>query len=206
MVTLDTIEIKRKILHLAHTFWILIFLLCYFWFGRTFTILFAVFSLLVVLVAEFARLELGVKPGYIFSVRKDEAKKPVATVMLFTSSILVFAVFDLRIATAALLMTTFGDAISGLVGMKYGKVRVLRGNPKTLEGTLAGFCINLILATLVFFVFFPLTPWLFSLAFIVFMPFIASVVELFTNKIDDNLTVPVFTAFAGQLLLILLML
>ena len=88
-----------------------------------------------------------------------------------------------------MLLTVFGDLASALVGIKWGKHKLFRN--KTVEGFLAGLLMNLLVGVL-FLGNFPL----------IFIPMalVASVVELMTNKLDDNLTVPMFAGFAGQMI------
>ena len=88
-----------------------------------------------------------------------------------------------------MLLTVFGDLASAIVGIKFGKHKIFR--KKSLEGFLAGFLINL----LVGFLILPAYPIIY-----VMMAVVASVVELLTGKLDDNLTVPLFAGFTGHLM------
>lgn len=151
-------------------------------------------GLLLLLEFEYIRLEVRPKiPRILDLFRPSERNTVAGTVFFITSTIIVFSAFDYQIAMLALLMTVFGDLVSALVGIKYGKHKLFR--QKTLEGFLAGLVMNLIVG----FLFLPSLPILF-----VPMAFVASVIELLTNKLDDNLTVPLSSGFAGQMVVYLL--
>ena len=86
-------------------------------------------------------------------------------------------------------MTVFGDLFSALVGKTFGKAIIY--NTKTYVGTIAGLLANVGVGILIL----PEVIWL-----VVVMGVVASFTELVTNKMDDNLTVPLFTGFAAQML------
>ena len=96
------------------------------------------------------------------------------------------------IAFTAMLMMFAGDAFSAGFGMLFGEKKI-RGK-KTYIGSFAGLISNLIVG------WFVLTeyPQLF-----IPMALTATVIETLTNKLDDNLTVPVSTAFVWYLLSII---
>jgi dolichol kinase len=126
-------------------------------------------------------------------LRDRERNNIAGSIFFIISTIIAFSVFDYQIALLALLMTVFGDLVSALVGIKFGKHKIFR--KKTLEGFTAGFLMNM------------LVGWLFipeQIVVFVLMAFVASLVELFTGKLDDNLTVPLFAGFVGQMLVYVL--
>jgi dolichol kinase len=88
-----------------------------------------------------------------------------------------------------MLMAVLGDFFAALVGRFFGKTKLYKN--KTLVGTIAGFAANLGVAYL-------LLPNMHLIN--IPMAFVATFVELFTRKIDDNLTVPLFAGFVGQLI------
>lgn len=161
----------------------------YMWSGQV-AILALTALLLILLEIEYMRLEVWPKiPQLMPFMRRREQNNITGTVFFIIATIIAFAVFDFGIALLALLLTVFGDLASALVGTKWGKTRL--SGSKTLEGFLAGFAMNL----LVGFLFFPQFPVVFFS-----MAVVASVVELMTNKLDDNLTVPLFAGFTGQMI------
>lgn len=145
---------------------------------------------LVLLEIEYVRLEYHPKFLEIFNILRSKEQNNVAgTIFFIAATIIVFAAFDYPIAVTALLLTVFGDLVAALVGIKFGKTFLYKD--KTVEGTAAGFTINL----LVGFLLLPTHPIIF-----IAMAAVATLVELFTGKLDDNLTVPLFSAFTGQMI------
>lgn len=121
--------------------------------------------------------------------RRHEKDNVSSAVFMVVSCIICFAAFDYWVAVVALFMTVFGDLFSALIGKTFGKMTLY--NSKTYIGTLAGFAANILVGFLIL-------PELFFL--ILPMAVVASFTELITNKMDDNLTVPLFAGFAGQML------
>jgi dolichol kinase len=139
---------------------------------------------------EYVRLEVKPKfPEYLNIFRPKERDNVTGSIFFISATIISFAVFDYGIALLALLLTVFGDLASALVGIKFGKHKLV--HKKTLEGFLAGFLVNLLVGSLIL----PDHPMIY-----IFMAFVASTVELLTGKLDDNLTVPLFSGFAGHLI------
>ncbi len=187
-------EILRKLFHLYQLIVIVGYIgLRYYLSERIATFALAIL-LMIILEYEFLRLEWKVKiPDPFGIMRKHEKKTATGTLFLVLSTIVVFAVFDFKIALVAVLITVFGDLASAIIGIGWGKLKIYNG--KTLEGFGAGLIINLLVASIFLWEY----PFL-----ILIMAVIASVVELFTYKLDDNLTVPIFSGFAGQMMVYLL--
>jgi phytol kinase len=189
-------ESLRKTFHLtAEISYILVYsFLRYFW-NEQAAFLGLTFILLILLEIEYARLEVKLQmPKFFFLfIRRKEYNNVASSLFIATATIIAFASFNYAIAMLALLFAVFGDITSAIVGIKFGKHKIFRS--KTLEGFLAGFAINL----LVGFLILPAYPIVF-----ISMATVASVVELLTNKLDDNLTVPIFSGFTGQMLIYIL--
>ncbi len=160
---------------------------------RIATLLITVLFLLL-LEIEYVRLEYHPKLPEIFNVlRYREQNNVTGTIFFIAATIIVFAAFDYPIAVSALVLTVFGDLAAALIGIKFGSTFLYKD--KTLEGTLAGFTMNCLIG----YLFLPAYPMIFLP-----MAFVASLVELLTGKLDDNLTVPLFSAFTGQIMVYLL--
>ncbi len=183
-------EVLRKLFHLMEIPVVVIYsVLRYYWSERV-AILVLTAGFLLLLEIESIRLEVKLKlPKNLNLLRPREHNNVSATSYFIAATIISFGAFDYTIALLALLLTVFGDLVSAIVGVKYGKHRIFR--KKTLEGFFAGFMANL----LVGFLILPQSPLIYMA-----MAFVASVVELVTNKLDDNLTVPVFAGFTGQIM------
>jgi dolichol kinase len=125
-------------------------------------------------------------------------------VFFLLGAILVLAIFDPKIAIAAILMTTFGDLAAALVGKKFGKHKFVKN--KSWEGTIAELIVNIAIGMIIFMYFdchcnfYKASIW----AIILVMSLTATIVETFVSKLDDNLLIPVFAGFNGQIVALLL--
>ena len=129
-------EIGRKIIHIT----ILIVLAAYFFvqdslvgagytavLAKQVALLLIVALLILFLMLEYFRLELGWKmPFFSQFIRPKEENRMYGVVYFLSATIISLAVFDAKIALAALLMTTFGDVVAALVGKKYGTTLIYR--------------------------------------------------------------------------------
>lgn len=187
-------EILRKLVHLLEIPVLLIYSLVRFYSTERAAILTVTAMFLVLLEVEYYRLEVKPKiPKHLNILRPRERNNVVSSIFFVAATIIVFAVFDYGIALTALCLTVFGDLASALVGIRFGKNKLFRN--KTLEGFLAGLAVNLLIGWL-------LIPG--YAAVYISMALVASVVELFTGKLDDNLTVPLFAGFVGHLVTLVL--
>ncbi len=191
-------EIGRKIIHIT----ILFVLAAYFLIqdslvnagytailAKQVALLFLVALLIIFLILEYFRLELSWKmPFFSQFIRPKEQNKMYGVIYFLSATIISLAVFDYKIALAALLMTTFGDMIAALVGKKYGTTLIYRN--KTWAGFLAELGTNLVVG---FFI-------LDSIYVILGMALVATIVETLVDELDDNLLIPIFSGFAGQII------
>ncbi len=203
-------EVARKVIHFLSLF----ILLFYFWVAEFFnpdtalTIL--VFVLIFFLFLEYIRLEVSENIpllGRLWKyVRRDKEKRSLGGEIYFLiGAIIVLAVFDPRIAVAAILMTIFGDMAAALVGKRFGKHYISFLKEKAWEGVLAQFFVDIVMGVFVFFFltggsFLDIKLWI----VVVVMSLTATVTETLISKIDDNLLVPLFAGFDGHITLLLL--
>jgi len=183
-------ELGRKIVHMT----ILVVLALYFFIenthGKQVALIFLVGLLILFLVLEYFRIELGWKiPFFSLFIRAKEENRVYGVVYFLSASIISLAVFDKKIALAALLMTTFGDMIAAVVGKRYGTTLIYRN--KTWAGFLGELAINLAVGFLI----------LDSIYVILGMAFVATIVETMVDELDDNLMIPIFSGFVGQIIL-----
>lgn len=184
-------ELLRKLVHLLELPVLLVYTLIRYYYGPQLGILVLTALLIILLEIEYVRLEYKWRlPKEINIVRKHEKDNLAANIFFIVATIICFAAFDYQIALLALLLTVFGDLMSALVGIKFGKTKVYK--KKSLEGTMAGMSTNLLVGYLLL----PEQPEVF-----IPMAVTASLVELFTGKLDDNLTVPLASGFIGQMLI-----
>ncbi len=188
-------ELKRKSVHLFLVSFILIYVFINKYFGHRLAIFSLTFLLIFLLVIKFIRVDRQRKiPIFHILWRKNEKNSLSGDIYFLLGAIIAFSVFDFEIALVALLMTIFGDLTASLVGVSFGK-HWLKNIPKTAwEGIIAEFGVNLIIG----FIFLP------NLIIILFMAFIATFIETIFLYADDNLVIPVFAGFGGQIVLVFL--
>ncbi|MBD3331190.1 hypothetical protein GF354_06750 [Candidatus Peregrinibacteria bacterium] len=185
-------EIIRKLVHLSGLFIIIFYTLLIHVFSEQIALLAITGLLLLLLEIEYIRIEHQPKiVNFVKSIFRDHEEDHVAGSVFFViSCIICFAAFDYWIAVLAMFMTIFGDLVSALVGKSFGVTKIYRN--KSVAGTFSGLGANLIVGALTL-------PYL----YMIFIPmaFVASFVEMITGKLDDNLTVPLFAGFTGQMLI-----
>ncbi len=188
------LEILRKSVHLVS----ILIVLIYDFFGKEAVLWVLMLFLVTVLVLDYFRVEHGIRiPFFYIMYRKDEADRFGGHIFFALGAISVIALFNREIAYAAILMATFGDLAAALIGKFYGKRRVFQKlfkNDKSIEGSASEFIIDFIIGMLI------LGNPIVSMV----MAFLATLTETAVNKIDDNLIVPVFAGFFGQLTLFIL--
>ena len=204
-------EFGRKLIHLLSFFFVLIYWAVERFFGHA-TGLLALVGLLVVLIElEHIRLEWHPKIPFLSKLwklfkRPKEQKALGAEVFFLLGAIVCFAAFDRRVATAAVLMTTFGDFIAGLV-MYVGRIPVYKY--RKLEASIAELLVDIGVGWL----FLRTSAWWlqgFTMTGnvlwipVLLMAVTATVVETTTHKIDDNLVVPIAAGLVGHIALLIL--
>ncbi|MBW2983665.1 hypothetical protein KY361_00970 [Candidatus Woesearchaeota archaeon] len=193
MVWTSPNEVSRRIVH----FLILVTLIAYsiidLGIGQKAAMLTLVSVLLFFLILEYFRIERDITvPFYSKMITPQEKDRLSSVIHFLTATVICLAIFDKRVALAALLMTTFGDMAAAMIGRKYGLTLIFRN--KTLKGSVAELVINLIIGFLI----------LTNVYVIIAMAFTATLVEILIDELDDNLLGPLFAGFVGQLMVILI--
>lgn len=194
-----TKELLRKLVHLTELPIIAGYSFLHFYFSPKIGILSLTALLLILLEIEYFRVDYQTKLMARltelfakFVLRQHEKNNITGAIFFVISTIIAFSAFDYQIALIALLMTVFGDLASAIIGTAFGKRKIFRN--KSYAGTLSGFLANIIIGAVALSAY----PEIF-----IPMAFIASIVEMFTQKLDDNLTVPIFAGFMGQMIIFL---
>jgi dolichol kinase len=183
-------ELLRKCFHLLELPVLLGYTLIARFYGTKPAILALTILLMILLEFEYIRLEYKLKlPMVVDILRRRERDNVASNIFFVAATIICFAAFDYPVAILASVLTIFGDLAAALVGLRFGRTRIHRS--KTLEGFLAGLVVNLAVG----FLLMPDQAIIF-----VPMALTASLVELWTGKLDDNLTVPLAAGFVGQIL------
>ncbi len=108
-------------------------------------------------------------------------------------------IYEEKIAVLSIMFLVFSDPISSYFGIKFGKDKLV-GN-KSLQGTMAGFVTCYFLA-----LFYSLSSAggvadsFNILAFSLIGALIGAAAELFSTRVDDNLTIPLFSGLGLTLI------
>lgn len=209
-------EIIRKCLHLLSLSFLVVYALFNEYFTHKKALLALSLMLIILFELEYVRIELQKKIPIIgwFNDRfrrKRECHYLGGEVFFLMGAIISLAVYDVRIAFTAILMTTFGDMAAAIIGTGFGKTWVFKD--RALEGILAEFIVDLGIGFLFLRQFVQGSDWWWQAltlmgqpiwSIIIVMALVATIVEVVVSKIDDNLLVPVISGFAGQTMLIII--
>jgi len=116
---------------------------------------------------------------------KEKEREKISTTTLFlVAAALTILIFPSGVAIPALLFLTVGDPAAEIVGVTWGRLRIVGG--KTLEGTLAGIAACLLVGGPLLLV----DRLQLSLPVLVIGAVAAALTELLPLPIDDNFTIP----------------
>lgn len=124
-------------------------------------------------------------------LRESEVNKLAGTTYLVTGVLLVDVLFPRPIVALTLLFLAFADPLASLIGIKYGKDKIF--GHKSIQGFMAAFVVCLI-SCLCFLYY---NNYLLDQIVVVslFAGLIGALAELVpVGKLDDNLTLPIFSA------------
>ncbi|MCK5234975.1 MAG: CTP--2,3-di-O-geranylgeranyl-sn-glycero-1-phosphate cytidyltransferase [Candidatus Aenigmarchaeota archaeon] len=184
-------EIFRKMVHLTSV----LIVASYYYFGKQVTLYLLAVTLILFIESEYVRIEWKrTLPLVHDGIRKKERHTMAGHVFFLIGAIISISIFDMNIAIAAILMTTFGDSAAAIIGRKFGRTWIPRIRSKSLEGCFAELVVNLIIGYI----------FLDNLIVLLVMAFTATIVETLIEKLDDNLLIPVFSGFNGQIVVFLL--
>jgi len=184
-------EIGRKAIHITIIFVLGGYYLIEKAYGKPLALLCLAGLLILFFILEYLRLDLGLRlPFFEPFIRPKEQFKVYGVIYFLCGVIIALAVFDFKIALTAILMTTFGDMAAALIGQRFGKTLLYRN--KTCQGCIAELIVNLAVGFIVLFglnIYLPIA-----------MAFTATIVETLADELDDNILVPLFSGFVGQIL------
>lgn len=135
-----------------------------------------------------------------YLLRAEEQLKESAGVPFVMGLLLTILSFPKPIAVVAILTLAIADPLSALIGIRFGRLRVVAH--KSIEGSLAFFFGCFTATAAVFLGYAPTAGTALGLAF--FVAFTVSVFEMVPIRLDDNLTIPLFTAAVAWLFCIVL--
>ncbi|MFK8138849.1 MAG: diacylglycerol/polyprenol kinase family protein [Bdellovibrionales bacterium] len=125
-------------------------------------------------------------------MRENEINGISGTTFLMVGVFTVVSLFPRDVAVLAIGMLAFGDPISSIIGVRFGKDKII-GN-KSLQGTMAGFATCTLLS---FFYYLSKDLMVDRLVLVSLISgMLGAVSEIIpVGKLDDNLTFPVIAAF-----------
>ena len=188
-------ELKRKSMHLLG----LVYLLLYWVSLKLFkssqiAILLLLSIFLIFITIEFFRIVQGKKiPIFHIFWREKEENSLGGQVYYILGMIIALIIFDFEIALAVILMTVLGDMSAAIFGIAFGKHWIKNLKDTAWEGVIAELIVNLIIG------YFIIGSWI----IIIPMALMATFVETIFPHIDDNLAIPIFAGFIGQVIKIL---
>ena len=192
-------EFKRKGIHLIG----LLIPICYYFFREEDKMI-AVIILLSLTVIYFSlellRLTNKKAERYFLThfssfLRTHEKQKITGTGYYMFSALLSVAFLEKELAIVCLSFLILGDMFAAIIGKKFGRTKIIAN--KSLEGSLACFAACLIIGLFVAWLF----PTHLTLQIIAIGALTATIVELFSLGIDDNLTIPLISGLVMQILI-----
>ena len=181
-------ELGRKLIHLSSILLIFLYNIIDKYYDKTI----ALFSLTVVLIGaliyEYLRLRLKMKLPLSEFARFREKNKHTGLIYSVSGIVISFAVFDYNVALAAVLMGIFGDLVVGLLHGFRNDVFIGRKRRNASE-LIVEFIVNFTVGIIV----------LHNVFIVLMMAMVATAIEaMFEN--EDNLAIPLFSGFFGQIL------
>lgn len=196
MEKIPKIKVLRKLWRLIGS----IFPILYFFINKNIILIILGIILLIFLFLEFIRFYktdfnklLFKKLSFI--LKEKEKNKISATTWFLFSSFLSILIFEKSIAITALFFMIFGDIFAEVIGLKYGKFKLI--GKKTLEGSLA--CL-----IACFIIGFILLNYLnITIIMIIFGSLGATLIELLPIGLDDNFTMSLFSGIVMSIITML---
>ncbi len=188
------LELRRQIIHI---FYGPALILLHYYELLTLPILFGIImggSIMSVMIKR-ERLSLCRRVLSLFERDHHMENFPGRGMLFFTiGSFLALLLFEPTIAYAGILILSFGDAASNLVGRHYGRIKTKLNPNKYIEGTFVGILISIPIA----YYFVP------NIAAAIAASCIAMFLEMpniriFNFEIDDNLLIPIGASFTLSL-------
>ncbi|MBN2056315.1 glycosyltransferase [bacterium] len=167
-------------------------LIYYHWVPRRAAIIASGITLFLALLIDLARLTLPAVNAWFYKrlhmlIREDERKSLNTSTWFCMAIFITVLLYEKNVAVVALLFLSFGDPVAAIIGSTYGTRKVLN---KSLQGSAACFIVCFVLAQM-----------LFPLHIALWAALCATIFELLSSKINDNLAIPLFSGLAITLLL-----
>ncbi len=133
------------------------------------------------------KMELGSR----YLLRAEEQLKESAAIPYVMAILLTILTFPHMIAVASIYTLAFADPLSAIIGIKFGKHHIVQN--KTVEGSIAFLIASFITVSLILVVNNISDYRVIVIGAIVSV--LVTIFEMLPIRLDDNLTIPLFTAF-----------
>ncbi len=143
--------------------------------------------------------------NWYLSMRPEELDTFIASTPLVLAFVpFIFAPFPILGAVA--LITTAADGLACIIGKKYGKHPLRKNSGKTKEGFIAGASSTFLIVIMIMSLYQQWMPL--NFVKILLMAFVAMVlfmlIDMFINRISDNILNPILTGFGMWLIYVLI--
>ncbi len=190
------LEFRRQVLHLMYGF-ALIFLHRYGLINQTILLVAILAGSAMSLMIKKKKLSPIARLLSIFERDHHMEAFPGRGILFFTiGAYLTFLLFEVNVAYAAIAILSTGDALSNVIGRQYGRTKTRLNPDKFIEGNLVGILAAIPMA----YLFFPHFYAVFA-ASTVGMFLEIPHIKIFGFEIDDNLIIPIGSAFTLTLFL-----
>ncbi len=116
----------------------------------------------------------------------------------YSTAVFLLALLNVPLVSAAgIIALGLGDPVAGLVGRRFGRIRLLEH--RTLEGSLAFLFSSALGITLYISLIHPTVGWTAKIAVALAAAVTGAFTELLSRRLDDNLTVPLTAALAAAI-------
>ena len=187
------IHIARKLFHVIG---VVLILIGYLYLPRQIALLALIGVMLIIIPVDILRQKIPLLQKIVFYtfgrlMQKEEINSLSGFSWLLAGSFIIIVLFPVKVVTLSLLMLGIGDPICNIVGIQYGKDKLI--GSKSLQGTLAGF-VACSLISAVYLLFMEI-----MLDRLVLMSLVFGLVGAFTEivpiaNLDDNFTIPLVSA------------
>lgn len=191
---------KRNDLHVARKIWhavgVMVIFLLYQYLPDKLALLILGFTWVFALGLDIVRLRNRKVNDIVLAafhpvMRDSEIHRFAGTTYLLTGALIVLIFFPRPIVNLAFLFLAFADPIASYFGIRFGKDRIFEG--KSIQGTLAAVVVCTIISLIYLYSFNILLDRLLLVSLL--GGIIGGLAELIQiGKLDDNLTLPVFSA------------
>lgn len=149
---------------------------------------------------KYPEAALRILPITRFLIRAEEQLKESAMIPYLMGVLLTIITFPKEVALVGIYALAFADPLSAIIGIKFGKHKI--SETRSIEGSAAFFlCTFLCSMAVLSGYYMGMTLSIFFISLI--LGILCTLLDLFPLKIDDNLTIPLFTSTILWILTIL---